>query len=56
MDKYIMIEWPEIQYFMEDPRYKTDCYLGVEFGTTRSNSIYFVKEDFYNDIEKKLHK
>lgn len=48
MDKYVLVEWPEIQYFMEHPRYRSECY-----GASTEDDIsevWFVPEDLYEEV------
>lgn len=42
--KYIKVEWPEIQYFMEDPEYLEKVGFDPEM------DCWFVPEDMYNKI------
>lgn len=44
MTKYIYVEWPEYQIFMEHPRFEKDCYYCPDA------SIYFIPEDLYNEV------
>lgn len=48
MDKYILVRWPECQYFM----HRTDCFLCFtkqEFTDVSMDGAYFVPEDIYDD-------
>ncbi len=45
MQKYILVDWPEIQDFMDDPNYLQEVYFAVD----KESSIYFVPEDMYYD-------
>lgn len=42
--KYIAVEWPEYQIFMEHPRFREDCYFCPDA------SIYFIPEDLYDEV------
>lgn len=42
--KYIAVEWPEYQYFMEHPSFRERCYFCPEA------SIYFIPEDLYDEV------
>lgn len=44
MVKYICVEWPEYQIFMEHPRFKDDCYYCPD------SSVYFIPEDLYYEV------
>ncbi len=44
MTKYICVEWPEYQIFMEHPRFKDDCYYCPD------SSVYFIPEDLYYEV------
>lgn len=50
MDKYIMVTWPDIQTFMEHPRF-SECIFCM---STKSNQCpdctYMVPEDLYNEV------
>lgn len=49
MDKYILVRWPECQYFMD----RSDCFLcftNTEFEDTSMDGAYFVPEEVYNEI------
>ena len=50
MDKYILVTWSEIQYFMDHPDYKENVFLGVSFDKENTNSYWFVSEWLYNEI------
>lgn len=51
-DKYVVVTWPDIQYFMDKEGFKENSYLindekGLDdFGS----SAYFVKESWYNKM------
>ena len=40
MEKYIKVEWPEIQDYMDNPEYDTKCY----FDPTKD--CWFIPEDW----------
>lgn len=44
MTKYIYVEWPEYQIFMEHPRFEDDCYYCPD------SSVYFIPEDLYDEV------
>lgn len=44
MIKYISVEWPEYQIFMEHPRFREECYYCPD------SSIYFIPEDLYDEV------
>lgn len=52
--KYIKVEWPEIQDYMDNPNYPEECYFDPE------KNIWFVPEDwesncresYYDDTEE----
>lgn len=48
MTKYILVEWPEYQVFMEHPRFSEVCHYCPDSNT------YFVPEDLYNEVMYKL--
>ena len=48
MTKYIAVEWPEYQTFMEHPRFREECYYCADANT------YFIPEDLYNEVIHKL--
>lgn len=50
MTKYICVEWPEYQIFMEHPRFEEDCYYCPD------SSVYFVPEDLYNEVMDSSYK
>lgn len=55
MNKYILVQWPEIQKFMDYPEWDK-CYCGYSETDEFSNpsSCYFVPEDFYKEVMYKL--
>jgi len=53
MEKYILVEWPESQKYMDNP----DCYLAAENDELREffTPTYFVPEHIYNkDVDEDL--
>ena len=48
MVKYICVEWPEYQIFMEHPRFREECYYCPD------SSVYFIPEDLYEEVTYKL--
>ena len=42
--KYIAVEWPEYQIFMEYPKFREECYFCSDA------NIYFIPEDLYNKV------
>ena len=50
MEKYLLIGWPEIQMFMEHPRW-SECIFCTEIpGHPCEDSTYAVPESLYNEI------
>lgn len=47
-NKYILVSFPEIQYFMENKRWN-ECVAGID-------GNYFVPEDLYNEVINELNK
>ena len=47
MIKYIAVEWPEYQIFMEYPKFREECYFCSDA------NIYFIPEDLYTKIYEK---
>lgn len=48
--RYVLVEWPEIQDFMTNPRWN-ECILCIDIeGHTCPDSIYAVPEDLYNAV------
>ena len=48
MTKYVCVEWPEYQIFMEHPRFEDNCYYCPD------SSVYFIPEDLYNEVEERM--
>lgn len=46
--KYVKVDWPEYQSFMELPNFKEDCYLLAE------ENSYMIPEELYNEVMYKL--
>ena len=44
MIKYIAVEWPEYQIFMEHPQFREECYFCLDA------DIYFIPENLYNEV------
>lgn len=44
MEKYILVEWPDYQYFMEMPDFKERCFFCAD------ENIYFVPQSMYNIV------
>lgn len=55
-DKYIVVTWPDIQYYMDLPGFKEHSYLiNDELGLeTYGSSAYFIEETWYNNAEELL--
>ena len=51
MNKYVLVYWPEIQDYMDHPRYK-ECYMCESLDESDSFvvSTYMVPEDLYYEI------
>lgn len=48
--RYVLVEWPEIQDFMTNPRWD-ECILCIHIeGHTCPDSTYAVPEDLYNAV------
>lgn len=47
-NKYILVSFPEIQYFMENERWN-ECVTGID-------GNYFVPENLYNEVINELNK
>jgi len=50
MNKYILVYWPEIQDYMEHPRYK-ECYSANSRDENDTTEVWFVPEDLYEEIQ-----
>ena len=50
MIKYIAVEWPEYQIFMEHPQFREECYFCPDV------DLYFIPEDLYNEVISNLEK
>lgn len=48
LEKFIRVEWPEIQFYMDHPDYKKDCYFDS------SKNSWFVPEEWVSWVENKL--
>ena len=48
MVKYICVEWPEYQFFMDHQRFRDECYYCSD------TNVYFVPEDLYDEVMNKL--
>lgn len=42
--KYILVNWPDYQLFMDHPRFEDDCYNYSE------TNAYFIPEDLYEEV------
>lgn len=52
MTKYILVGWPEIQDFMEHPRW-SECKFCIEIPTNPcEDNTYAVPEDLYYEVRK----
>lgn len=49
INKYVQVEWPDYQYFMEGGRWK-EC-IPVTDGEVSS---YMIPEDYYNEVVEQL--
>lgn len=50
MEKYILVSWPEIQMFMEHPRW-SECIFCTEIpGHPCNDSTYAVPESLYKEV------
>lgn len=48
-ERYIKVIWPEIQDYMDHPRYK-ECYIAQSLDSDIIMSEYMVPEDLYFEI------
>ena len=48
MTKYVCVEWPEYQIFMDHPRFEDNCYYCPD------SSVYFIPEDLYNEVDERM--
>ena len=50
MEKYLLVGWPEIQMFMDHPRW-SECIFCTEIpGHPYKNSTYTIPESIYNEV------
>lgn len=50
MEKYILVEWPEIQEFMDHLRW-SECIFCMEIeGHPFPDSAYMIPEDIYKEV------
>ncbi len=52
MTKYILLGFPEIQDYMDHPRFNDECFYAYAYDPCDTNSYYFVPEDLYNEINQ----
>lgn len=45
--KYILVQWPESQEFMNHPRFKECLLVDATFNSEVGSSAYMVPEDIY---------
>lgn len=50
MNNYILVEWPEIQDFMEHSRYG-ECYSANSVDESEATGVWFVPKDLYEEIK-----
>lgn len=50
MIKYVLVSFPEIQYFIEHPRWNECIFCMSIEGHEVEDSTYAVPEDLYNEI------
>lgn len=48
--KYILVSWPEIQDFMEHPRWSECLFCSSIEGHECPDSSYMVPEDLYDEV------
>lgn len=49
-DKYIMVTWPDVQFFMDNPRW-SECIFCQEIeGHPCPDSTYMVPADLYKEV------
>lgn len=46
--KYLKVEWPEYQIYMEHPQFREESYYDSE------HNIYFIPENLIDEIDRKL--
>ena len=53
-NKYVLVYWPEIQDFMDHPRYK-ECYMcnSLDENEDIVVSTYMVPDDLYDEVMKR---
>ena len=50
LERYILVEWPEIQIFMEHPRW-SECILCIEIaGHPCPDNSYMLPESLYKEV------
>nr|DAH58160.1 MAG TPA: hypothetical protein [Bacteriophage sp.] len=50
-DRYVLVTWPEIQDYMDNPRYKPECFSGQSMDENNTEGVWFVPEDLYEEVE-----
>lgn len=50
-DRYVLVTWPEIQDYMDNPRYKSECFSGQSMDENNTEGVWFVPEDLYEEVE-----
>ena len=50
MTKYLLIEWPEIQDYMDSDRWE-ECYSAISCNTSIESGVWFVPEDLVKEID-----
>lgn len=50
-DRYVLVTWPEIQDYMDNPRYKLECFSGQSMDENNTEGVWFVPEDLYEEVE-----
>ena len=54
MEKYVLVSFPEIQYFMDHPRW-SECIFCIEIeGHPCEDSTYAVPEDLYYQVTREI--
>lgn len=54
MEKYVMVVFPEIQDFMEHPRWGECIFCQAIEGHECPDSAYMIPEDLYNEVRRNL--
>lgn len=53
MTKYLLINWPEIQDYMDSDRWE-ECYSAISCDISVESGVWFVPEDLVEEINNKI--